>query len=756
MPGATQPTMRGVTGAVGLVRGRWRSAAAAVVGVIALILDLTGALYPLERVLLETRFRVLDRQADPSLVLIEVDAASIDRIGYWPLPRSTYAEAIDRLLDGGLDMAAIDVDFSSRSLTTEDAALIEAARRWGKRVVMATYGQRAGATDETSTVINQPIEPLSSLAELATVNVLPDRDGRVWRYPIGQWLGREFEASLAVILAGTGSFETNSFLIDFSIDPRTIPRLRLIDLTEGGALSPPGATRAVVGTTAIDAGDRLTVPVYGNISGVELQALAFSSIVSGRMLQSTGLPITIAGLSLLMWLCQFLMRISWWRAATLLGGLGVGIYVATLAIQTLAPVSVNIAAWLVAIFMWLLLTLIGILEEQGRAIAHQHGQVLLRDALLRTVVEENFDGVLITDDDGQIEWLSPAGGRLLNRRVNDLVGSALVDEVPIFALIGSEIDDGKVVRREIEYHTNDTDPLILDVVVGTTEVSLPSKRFWTPPVDQFFRTYIFHDVSVRRRAEEERRNVLEERERIQRAKSEFLSNMSHELRTPLNAIIGFSEVIKNEHMGPVGTQAYKEYAGLIGESGSMLLQVINTILEVSRVEAGMLKTNDSTVNLASLVTWCSQLAPGFTAGGDRTIEVAVQDHVPNVVCDELLVRQIVINLLSNACKFTEEDGTIVATVGVTSKGLPFIEVTDDGIGINQENVKHLFEAFYQVDGAFARRHGGSGLGLYLVRRYADLHGAEIKVRSEPGQGTSIRLVFPLERCQDPGTVPSRV
>jgi signal transduction histidine kinase len=734
---------------VSLLRSRWRGAVAVIVGVIALTFDVSGLLTSLERFLLEARFALQERQASPSLVLVEVDAASIDQIGYWPLPRSTYAKAIDRLLNAEIETVAIDLDFSSRSLGPEDEALEKTVRRWGNQVVLATYGQRASTLEETSAVINHPIAPLDSLAELATVNVFPDSDGRVWRYPVGQWVGRDFKAAIAVILAGTGSFKANNFLVDYSIDPRSIPRIRLADLTENGALPPPGATRAIIGTTAIDAGDRLTVPVYGNISGVELQAIAYSSIVSGRMLQSTGMPVTVAGLSLLMVLCHYLIGRPWWQASIALLGVASGIFGGALAIQWALPVAVDIAAWLVALAMWLLVTLVGRLEEQGRAIAHQHAQGVLRDALLRTVVEENFDGVLITDTEEKIEWLSPAGARLLNQPARKLIGASLVDHVPLFALLGTETDGTTVIRREIEHRIDEGDPLILEVVVGTTHVSLPSRGFRTAPIDQIFRTYIFQDVSQRRRAEEAQRSALEERERIQRAKAEFLSNMSHELRTPLNAIIGFSDVIASEQMGPVGTPAYKEYAGLIGESGTMLLEVINTILEVSRVDAGMLRISDGDVNLADVAHWCSQLAPGFERGGNRSVDVVIEDGVPILVGDELLVRQTVINLLSNAYKFTEADGKISVRIGTASTGRAYIEVADDGIGIDQEHLTQLFQAFYQVEGAFARRHGGSGLGLYLVRRYADLHDAEIKVKSEPGKGTTIRIIFPLERCRVP-------
>lgn len=732
---------------VSLLRSRWRGAAAVVVGLIALSLDLSGLLVPLDRFLLEARFSLQDRTADSSLVLVEVDAASIDRIGFWPLPRTVYVSAIDRLLEGQIETVAIDLDFSSRSLDREDAALTESVRRWGNRVVLATYGQRASALEETSAVISQPIAPLDTLAELATVNVFPDSDGRIWRYPVGQWVGRDFKAAIAVILAGTGNFESNDFLVDFSIDPATIPRVRLADLIAGTVSIPAGATRAIIGTTSIDAGDRLTVPVYGNISGVELQAIAYSSIVLNRMLQSTGLPVTIAGLSLLMWLCHFLIRLDWWQASVALLGVAVVIFATALALQDVAPVAVDIGAWLSAVAIWLLVTLMGRLEEQGRAIAHQHGQAVLRDALLRTVVQENFDGVLITDTEEKIEWLSPAGANLLNQPAKALVGKSLIDHVPIFALLGSEMGEANVVRREVEYRIEESDPLILEVVVGTTRVVLPPRVFWAEPVEQLFRTYIFQDVSMRRAAEKTQRLALEERERIQRAKSDFLSNMSHELRTPLNAIIGFADVIETEQMGPVGTKAYKEYAGLIGQSGTMLLEVINTILEVSRVDAGMLKTSDGEVNLADIAHWCSQLAPGFARGGKREIEVLVEYGVPIVVCDELLMRQAIINLLPNAYKFTEENGKVTVRVGSTLNGLAFIEVADDGIGIDQENLTQLFEAFYQVEGAFARRHAGSGLGLYLVRRYVDIHGAEIKIKSEPGVGTAIRIIFPLKRCR---------
>jgi signal transduction histidine kinase/CHASE2 domain-containing sensor protein len=718
-----------------------------IAGLAVLALEVVGLLAPIDRVLLESRFRLQDRAADPSLILVELDARSIDEIGFWPIPRSVFANAVNEVMERGAQSVALDVDFSSRSVLSEDHALTEAVKRWPGKVILTTFGQRAGAQDKTSVVINRPIEPLSSLGQLALVNVFPERDGRVWEYPVGEWIGGQFHPSLAVILAGSGQFDFNRFLVDFSIDPETLQRVSIVDLVVGNHEIDFRDARVLIGATAIDAGDRINVPALGNISGVELQALAYSSIKQDRTIVATAAPITAIGLLVLIWIGQYLIRIDWWRATGLVLVLGAAMYGVSFALQSMAAVSLGIGGWLLALGIWLFLALMGRLEEQAAAIYRHRMEVEHRNALVRSVVETNFDGILITDFENNIEWLNPAGAKVLGIHGPSVIGRQLSHHLPLFYELATVSPESKVLREELEYVPPGGEKKTLEVVVGTSTLHIGRSRFERRDTDRIVRIFTFHDISARLRVEAAERAALEEAARTHRAKSEFLSNMSHELRTPLNAIIGFADVIAEARLGEIENTRYRDHAKMIRDSGEMLLQVINAILDVSRVEAGMLDLHDQTVDLSMVARWCADITEGWTDRGDRNLELDIAEGLPMVVCDQLLIKQVVINLLSNAHKFTKDGGHIIVKVGQSPEGNVFIEVADDGIGIPPEHLAKLFEAFYQVANSQTRDHGGSGLGLYLVRKYADMHDADLKVESKAGEGTRIRVVFPLERLR---------
>lgn len=229
------------------------------------------------------------------------------------------------------------------------------------------------------------------------------------------------------------------------------------------------------------------------------------------------------------------------------------------------------------------------------------------------------------------------------------------------------------------------------------------------------------------------------------AKSRFLASMSHELRTPLNAILGFSESIAGEFMGPVGNELYKEYANDINNSGKHLLNLINEILDLSRVEAGKYDLREEALQLPEIVTDCLALVRLKAEQKKLEVEPLFEDNLPRVLADERAMRQIVLNMLSNAIKFTPSGGHIKVTVGWTQSGGQYITVADDGPGIPAEEISVVLSAFGQGSIAIKNAEQGTGLGLPIVQALLHIHGGKFELRSKLREGTQAIAILPAGR-----------
>jgi two-component system cell cycle sensor histidine kinase PleC len=228
------------------------------------------------------------------------------------------------------------------------------------------------------------------------------------------------------------------------------------------------------------------------------------------------------------------------------------------------------------------------------------------------------------------------------------------------------------------------------------------------------------------------------------AKSQFLANMSHELRTPLNAILGFSEVLETGIAGPLQSRQ-TEYIGLIRQSGEHLLHVINEILDLARIDAGKLDLHDELLEPCRLVDSVTALVKDRAAASLLNLVVDIEEDMPPLTGDQTRLTEILLNLLSNAIKFTELGGTITVTVRRTAEGGAEFVVRDNGCGMTQAEIEIALERFGQVDGGLARRNEGTGLGLPLARKLAELHGGSLTLQSEKGRGTTATVILPASR-----------
>jgi PAS domain S-box-containing protein len=252
------------------------------------------------------------------------------------------------------------------------------------------------------------------------------------------------------------------------------------------------------------------------------------------------------------------------------------------------------------------------------------------------------------------------------------------------------------------------------------------------------------DVTDLKLHEQELIETKNEAELANRSKSEFLTNMSHELRTPLNAIIGFSQVIRDQLFGSDQTR-YVDYARDIHESGQLLLDLIDDILDVSKLEAGKHILYEEELAIGEVVKICLNILKARASGGAVKLSAAGFDTLPRVWAEERGMKQILLNLLSNAVKFTPRNGSVRIEGSLTRDGEVAISVIDTGIGIAPDVLPQLFRPFRQGDNSISRQFGGSGLGLAISRRLIELHNGRIAVDSEPGKGTTVTITLPAER-----------
>lgn len=229
-------------------------------------------------------------------------------------------------------------------------------------------------------------------------------------------------------------------------------------------------------------------------------------------------------------------------------------------------------------------------------------------------------------------------------------------------------------------------------------------------------------------------------EEANQSKSDFLANMSHELRTPLNAINGFSDIMCKEMFGPLGDPRYKEYVSDILFSGQHLLSLINDILDMSKIEAGKMTLNHEIMQIDDMITQVIRIVRG-RAEDSRLNLIYNPEETPEIEADPRMVKQILLNLMTNAIKFTPEGGAVSCEVTSNSAGL-IVKISDTGIGIAQEDIDRLAKPFEQIDSQHSRKHEGTGLGLALSKSFVELHGGNFRIESVLGQGTSVIFTLP--------------
>ncbi len=358
---------------------------------------------------------------------------------------------------------------------------------------------------------------------------------------------------------------------------------------------------------------------------------------------------------------------------------------------------------------------------------------------LGEAVSQVANAIFITDTDGMIEYVNPAVTAITGYAQEDLIGktprilnSGQTPEC-VYRELWKTIRRGEVWRGKLLNRRKD------GALYWSEQVISPVRN-----ADGAITNFIAvqQDVTEQVRLNQALVQAREKAEEADRAKTEFLANMSHELRTPLNAIIGFSELMQTEPFGPLGAPQYKEYAGDILKSGRHLLAIIGDILDLSRVEAGITEVRAEDIDFIRLIEDSLVLIGSrFAHAGSISIEKHF-DTLPPYRGDPRLLRQVLVNLLSNAFKFMPDGGTCTIEAKMTAGGKTLIRICDTGIGMSEEDIRKAMERFGQAESSMVRNFEGLGLGLPLSKSFVELHGGTLEIDSTPGQGTCISILLP--------------
>jgi len=380
---------------------------------------------------------------------------------------------------------------------------------------------------------------------------------------------------------------------------------------------------------------------------------------------------------------------------------------------------------------------------------HGHSESAIRagEEGYRLLAENANDMITSHDDKGRVVFASLAAQQFLGEPVQKVLGDGLFERVHV-------ADRPAYLTALSRCHANN-ETIAVEFRVRRAGANEAGRYAWVEmrcrpirSVDNAGHAHaalvaITRDISEHKTQESQLLKARDEAEGASRAKTQFLASMSHELRTPLNAIIGFSEILNRELFGALGEARYRVYARLIHESGEHLLNVVNDILDMSKIEAGKFKVVKEPFDVASLVNSCCDIMRHTAEQRSLSLEVEVEPNIPELAADKRACKQMLLNLIANAIKFTEPGGWVRVMARVQD-GNVLLEVSDNGIGISDQDLPKLGSPFVQASGSYDRSYEGAGLGLSVVKGLARLHDGSLELASTLGEGTTATITLPLD------------
>ncbi|HEV7462331.1 MAG TPA: PAS domain-containing sensor histidine kinase [Methyloceanibacter sp.] len=383
-------------------------------------------------------------------------------------------------------------------------------------------------------------------------------------------------------------------------------------------------------------------------------------------------------------------------------------------------------------------------------LVHKRSQTAIRagEVRYRLLAENATDMITRHDENRRVVFASLGAQQLFGEPAQKIIGDGLFERV-------HDADRPAYLTALSRCYAN-SEPIAVEFRVRRAGAAAPARYVWVEMRCRPMRPQdgtaverrpsivaVTRDISDRKAQEAELTRTRDEAESASRAKTQFLANMSHELRTPLNAVIGFSEILNRELFGALGEARYRDYARLIHESGEHLLNVVNDILDMSKIEAGKFKIVKEPFEVASLVKSCCDIMQHTAEQRSRSLIVDVAPGIPELAADKRACKQMLLNVISNAIKFTDPGGWVRVSARVEGESVELV-VADNGIGIAEADLPKLGDPFVQANNSYDRSYDGAGLGLSVVKGLARLHGGRLELASTLGQGTTATILLPLD------------
>ncbi|MCA1441144.1 PAS domain S-box protein [Ensifer sp. IC4062] len=380
--------------------------------------------------------------------------------------------------------------------------------------------------------------------------------------------------------------------------------------------------------------------------------------------------------------------------------------------------------------------------RDGNAMAGEASRLRMEIDELRSILETATDGVVILGQEGDVRTMNGSASALFDYDEDEIRGK------PFAALFAHESQ--KAVLDYLQGLSGHGVASVLNdgrEVIGREANGGFIPLFMTIGRLSSSNGYcaVIRDITQWKRTEEELRNAKRAAETANAHKTEFLARVSHEIRTPLNAIIGFSDMMASEHFGPVGHPRYVEYAGDIGRSGRHVLDIVNDLLDISKIEAGEMDLDFSAVDINDAVSEAVSLVQPQANSQRVIIRTSLSGSVPAVVADGRSIKQIALNILANAIRFTPSGGQIVVSTSYEANGSVILRIRDTGIGMTRSELDQAMKPFRQVTTGGRKRGDGTGLGLPLTKAMTEANRAQFSINSTPNEGTLVEISFPPQR-----------